>query len=117
MRAHLPESSASQFVRNTRKKQEPPMPSVIATLQIKEDKIEEAKSALKGLAADTLANEPGTLAYTVHQQKDSPTTFVFYEKYESYEAFATHGENLKARGSAFAGILAGAPDIVVLDEI
>ena len=93
------------------------MPSVVATIQVKEDKIEEAKGFLKQLAADSLANEPGTTAYTVHQRKDSPTTFVFYEKYESDEAFATHGKNLKSKGAGFAAILAGAPDIVMLDEV
>ena len=70
------------------------MPSVIATIKVKEDKIEEAKSFLKELCADTLSNESGTLAYVAHQQKDSPTTFVFYEKYESDEAFAIHGNRL-----------------------
>lgn len=93
------------------------MPSVIATLKVKEDKIEEAKTALKQLATETLANEPGTLAYTVHQRKDSPSTFVFYEKYVDDEAFKTHGTNLRAKGAMFAGILAGAPDIVVVEEV
>jgi quinol monooxygenase YgiN len=93
------------------------MPSVVATIQVKEDKIEEAKSFLKQLAADTLAKEPGTLAYTCHQRRDAPTTFVFYEKYESDAAFAEHGANLKAVGASFAGILAGAPEIVILEEI
>jgi quinol monooxygenase YgiN len=93
------------------------MPSVIATLKVKEDKIEEAKGFLKQLSADTLANEAGTLAYTVHQRKDDPTTFVFYEKYESDAAFAEHGKNLKSAGAGFASILAGAPDIVILEEV
>ncbi len=93
------------------------MPSVVATLQVKEDKVEEAKTFLKQLSADTLAKEPGTLAYTVHQKKDEPTTFVFYEKYESDEALAQHSENLKAVGASFAGILAGRPEIVYLEEV
>ena len=93
------------------------MPSVVATIQVKEDKIEEAKTFLEKLCAETLANEPGTLAYIAHQRKDSPTTFVFYEKYESDAAFATHGENLKAKGKGFAAILAGPPEIVILDEV
>ncbi len=93
------------------------MPSVVATIKVKEDKIEEAKGFLKQLAADTLANEPGTLEYVVHQKKGEPATFVFYEKYESDAAFATHGENLKSAGAGFASILAGAPDIVILDEV
>jgi quinol monooxygenase YgiN len=93
------------------------MPSVVATIQVKEDKIEEAKQFLKELAADTLANEPGTLAYTLHQQADDPTKFVFYEKYDSDDAFKTHGKNLASKGAGFAGILAGAPNIVMLEEL
>ena len=55
------------------------MPSVIATIRVKEDKVEEAKTFLKNLAAETLANESGTLAYIPHQHKEDPTTFTFYE--------------------------------------
>ncbi|MDJ0788021.1 MAG: putative quinol monooxygenase [Myxococcota bacterium] len=93
------------------------MPSVVATLKVKADQVEEASSFLKQLSADTLAKEPGTLIYTVHQRKDDPTTFVFYEKYESDAALAEHSENLKAVGAKFASILAGPPDIVFLDEV
>lgn len=93
------------------------MPSVIATLEVKEDKLEEAKSFLKQLAADALANEPGTLAYVVHQRKDRPTTFVFYEKYESDAALAQHSANLKAVGPKFAAVLAGPPQIVMVEEL
>ena len=93
------------------------MPSVIATIKVKEDKIEEAKALFKELAANTLKNESGTLAYVPHQTKDTPTTFVFYEKYESDEAFAIHGKNLAAKAKSFAGVLAGAPEIVKLEEI
>jgi quinol monooxygenase YgiN len=93
------------------------MPSVVATIKVKEDKLEQAKGFLKQLAADTLAKEPGTLAYTVHQRKDQPTTFVFYEKYESDAALAQHSQNLRAVGKDFAAILAGAPEIVLLDEV
>jgi quinol monooxygenase YgiN len=93
------------------------MPSVVATIKVKEDKIEEAKQFLKELSADTLANESGTLAYVFHQRKDDPTSFVAYEKYESEEAFKQHGKNLASKGAGFAGILAGAPEIVMLDEI
>ena len=93
------------------------MPSVVATIQVKEDKIDEAVKFLKELAADTLANESGTLAYVFHQQKDDPTSFVAYEKYESEEAFKIHSKNLASKGAAFAGILAGAPSIVMLEEL
>ena len=55
--------------------------------------------------------------YTVHQRKDDPTVFVFYEKYENDAALAQHGENLKAAGAGFVEILAGRPEIVHLEEI
>lgn len=93
------------------------MPSVVATLQVKEDKIEEARQALKQLAAETLDQESGTLAYVFHQQKDDPTRFVAYEKYESDEAFQLHSKNLASKGATFAGILAGPPQILMLEEL
>lgn len=93
------------------------MPSLIATLKVKEDKVEEAQAFLKELAAEVRASEPGTLAYVIHQQQDDPRTFVVYEKYESDEALATHGANLRAKGGAFAAILDGRPAISRLREI
>jgi quinol monooxygenase YgiN len=93
------------------------MPSVVATIKVQEDKIEEAKTFLKQLAANTLANESGTKAYLPHQKKDDPTTFVFYEKYESDEALAIHGKNLASVGKEFGALLAGAPEIVYLEEL
>jgi quinol monooxygenase YgiN len=99
------------------KTEEDDMPSIVATIQVKADKIEEAKGFLKGLAAGVLADEPGTLAYVCHQRKDDPTRFVIYEKYASDEAFAVHGKNLAVKGKEFASILAGAPEIVMLQEV
>jgi len=93
------------------------MPSVVATIKVKEEKIEEAKAFVKGLAAGVAADEPGTLAYVFHQRRDDPTTFVAYEKYESDEAFALHSKNLASKGKEFASILAGAPEIVILEEL
>ena len=93
------------------------MPSVIATIKVKEDKVDEAKTFLGKLAKETLEKEKGTLAYVAHQRKDDPTVFVFYEKYEDDAAFLAHGENLKAHGAGFGAILAGAPEIVFLEEV
>ena len=93
------------------------MTIVIATIKVQEDKVEEAKAFLKQLAADTLAAEEGTLAYIAHQRKDAQTTFVFYEKYDSDEAFAIHGQNLASKGKQFAALMDGPPEIVLADEI
>ena len=93
------------------------MPSVVATIHVKEDKVEEAKRFLRQLAADVLAKEAGTKVYLPHQSKGDPRTFVFYEKYESDEALAIHGKNLAAVGKEFGALLAGAPEIVYLEEL
>jgi quinol monooxygenase YgiN len=93
------------------------MPSVIATLRVQDGKAEEAKQAFRELAATVRENEPGTLAYVPHQRADDPNTFIFYEKYESQEAFQTHGANLAKAGAKLAGVLAGRPEIVFLEEV
>lgn len=83
------------------------MPTIIATFDVKEDKIEEAKMFFRKLAADTRANEAGTLAYIPLQQTDQPTKFVVYEKYESDEAFAIHSKNLAAVGEQIGALASG----------
>ncbi len=93
------------------------MPSVMATIKVKEDKVDEAKQLFAKLAAGVSENEPGTLAYIPHQRADEPTTFIFYEKYADGKAFATHGENLKAVGKEFAGVMAAPPEIVMMEEV
>lgn len=93
------------------------MPSVIANIKVKEDKIDEAKSFFKQLASDTLAAESGTLEYVVHQRSDDPKVFVFYEKYENQEAFKIHGKNLASKGAEFAGVMDGPPEIIMIEEV
>jgi quinol monooxygenase YgiN len=93
------------------------MPSVVATIKVKEDKIEEAKTFFKALAANTLANEAGTLVYTIHQQRGNPQRFIVYEKYEDDAAFALHGKNLASKAKEFGTLMDGAPDIVMMEEL
>ena len=93
------------------------MPSAIAMIKVKEDKVEEAKALFAKLAANVLKDEPGTLAYVPHQRQDEPTTFVFYEKYRDQEAFKTHGANLAKVGREFAGVMAGPPEIWMVEEV
>ena len=95
------------------------MPSVVATIKVKEGKVEEAKRFLKQLAADTLANEKGTLAYSPLQRKDDPSTFVIYEKYATAEDLKLHTKNLAGVGAQFGALVdpAAPPQIVFLEEI
>jgi quinol monooxygenase YgiN len=93
------------------------MPSVVATVKVKKDKIDEAKAFFRELAAGVGANEPGTLSYIFHQQVNDPTVFVAYEKYADKEAFDLHGKNLASKGASFAAVMDGPPSIVMLEEI
>jgi quinol monooxygenase YgiN len=92
------------------------MLSIVATIKVKEDKVEEAKAFFKQLAAAVAAEEPGTLAYVLHQRKDDPTTFVAYEKYESGEALKTHSDHVAAKAADLTEMLAGPPELIFLDE-
>ncbi len=93
------------------------MPSAVATLRVKEDKVDEARKLFKELQEATLADESGTLAYVFHQKKDDPRTFVVYEKYESDEALKTHSANLQKRGGALMGVIDGPPEMMMIEEI
>lgn len=41
-------------------------------------------------AAKIRESEPGTLIYAIHKVKDAPLSRIFYELYESREAFDAH---------------------------
>lgn len=55
---------------------------------------EEAARGFDDLVAETVAkireSEPGTLIYAIHGVKDAPLSRIFYEVYESREAFDAH---------------------------
>ncbi|MDY6931288.1 MAG: antibiotic biosynthesis monooxygenase [Halobacteriota archaeon] len=71
------------------------MPSIVATLKIKEgSSIEDLSKALKELQDDILEKEAGkALIYNPHIcEKDN--TVVFYERYADDEALKTHTKNL-----------------------
>lgn len=55
---------------------------------------EQAAEAFDRLVAETVAEirakEPGTVVYAVHSVADAPLSRVFYELYESRDAFEEH---------------------------
>jgi quinol monooxygenase YgiN len=55
---------------------------------------EEAAKCFDNLAEETASkireSEPGTLIYAMHKVKDAPLSRIFYELYESREAFDAH---------------------------
>ena len=81
-----------------------------------------ARAAFDDLVAGALpvirANEPGTLAYVVHDQVDEPDVVVFYELYRDRAAFAEHEQqpHVKAFLAAREPLLASRPEVLFLDS-
>ena len=94
------------------------MIGVVAKLSIQEAKIDEAIDLIKELMAG-VAKEEGTLFYTMNQDKANPGTIVIMERYKDKEAFDFHSStpHFKTFFGKIGGLLAGKPDISIMDEI
>jgi quinol monooxygenase YgiN len=70
--------------------------TIIASVQVKEGKMDEAKEVLKDLVPKIKESEPGTLEYIPHTLKGrkEKNTIIFYEKYRDGEALREHSGNL-----------------------
>lgn len=88
------------------------MYTTIARWYVKDDRLDEARTALSALAAEVLANEPSTWAYVVHAGEDgslppsSPDEIVFFEVYANHQAFLDH-----VSGPVFTNFLAAHGDL------
>ncbi|MFH1139611.1 MAG: putative quinol monooxygenase [Pseudomonadota bacterium] len=94
------------------------MLSVIAKLPIKEDKLEEAIGLVKELMSQ-VAQEEGTMLYTLNQDKNNPNTLVFMERYKDKNALAAHGATAHFQEffKRSAGLMSGQPEIIVMKEL
>jgi len=92
--------------------------TIVATVQIKEGKMEEAKEILKEIAKSVVANEPGTLEYTVHTVRKEENTIIFIEKYKDGDAFKAHMKGLgKTMAKAMPLMVPAPPNIKSLTPI
>jgi quinol monooxygenase YgiN len=94
------------------------MVSVIAKLPMKEDKVQEAITAIKELMVE-VAKEEGTVLYTLNRDPKNPNTLVFMERYKDKAAVDAHSAtpHFKAFFAKGAAFLAGRPEIVIMEEI
>ena len=94
------------------------MLGVIAKLSFKEAKVDEAIDLIKTLMAE-LANEEGTLAYTINRDPSNPNGIIFMERYRDKAALDYHSStpHFKAFFEKISGLLAGKPEISVMEEI
>ena len=80
------------------------MLTIVARPTVHLDRLEEVKSAMLDLVADTL-KERGCISYQLHQDNQQPNRFVFVESWESRELWREHmdGDAIKAFNARIEG--------------
>ena len=93
--------------------------TIIATVEVKDGKMEEAIKILKEIVPKIKSSEPGTLEYIPHTIKGGKfkNTIIFYEKYENKEAFRTHMENLAKSSAKLEPLMKPGMDLKTCFEI
>ncbi|QYJ03714.1 antibiotic biosynthesis monooxygenase [Nocardioides panacisoli] len=81
---------------------------VVATIPIKPEAVEEARSALESLIVAT-RQEPGVVSYDLYESASAPSTFVMVERYRDQAALDEHmaSPHLAAAFAAAEPLLAG----------
>ncbi len=92
---------------------------VVAKFKAQPDKAEEVERELRGLIEYVRNEEPDTLTYVCHRAQGDPSQFLFYERYRSMEALATHGSSNKFRTTfkKIGPMLEGDPVIEMYEEM
>ena len=91
---------------------------VVAKLKAVAGKEGEMQQALMDMVPK-VKEEEGTLMYTLHQDQNDPTVFLFYEKYRDADALVAHSAtpHFKALFGAIKPLLDGKPEIVMYNEL
>lgn len=69
------------------------MITLIATMKVKDGKMDEVKEKLKKIVPHVKSTEPGCIEYIPHVVKGEDKTIVFYEKYADKDALKIHSAN------------------------
>jgi quinol monooxygenase YgiN len=91
--------------------------TIIATVNVKEGKMEEAKEILKKIVSKVKESEPGLLAYVPHTIKENKNTIVWYEKYKDAEAIKTHMANIRTNMAELSPLMDKGMEIKTCFEI
>ncbi len=62
---------------------------VTAKVKLQSGKSEEFLEAVRAMKPQVM-QDPGAIQYSLHRSAEDPDTFIFYEQYESEEAFDYH---------------------------
>jgi len=93
------------------------MITLIATLKIKEGKMEEAVNALKEIVPNIKASEQGCLEYIPHTVRGDENTIIIYEKYSDKDALKLHSANLMKNIEKLLPLLEPGMDVKTCYEI
>ncbi len=93
------------------------MITLIATLKVKEGKMDEAKEALKEIVPAIKKNEPGCLEYIPHTVRGEDNTLIFYEKYQDKDALKAHSAGIVTSLEKLLPLLEPGMDIKTCYEI
>jgi quinol monooxygenase YgiN len=93
--------------------------TVIAKLKVKPGSEAAFEAAGKEMIATVRSAEPGTLTYILHKNTKDAAEFTYYKVYKDQAAFDSHGktDHMKAFGGKIGSLLAGRPEIAVLEEV
>lgn len=94
------------------------MIGVIAELPVKDGKMEEAVRIIRELM-NHVAQEQGTLSYTMNRDQTDPNRIVIMERYRDKGALDAHSSTPRFRAflQEIGPLLAGQPTIRVMEEI
>jgi quinol monooxygenase YgiN len=88
---------------------------IVATIIPKPDQMDAVEEVLTRLIPE-VHTEDGCELYALHKSKDS---FVFVERWRDMAAMGAHGSgpNIKALNEGLKGLVAGAPNIQILEAV
>lgn len=91
---------------------------ILARLTIQPGKNEEFETIFKELQDAVRANEPGNNFYSCHRSSDE-NTYVVMEQYKDDAAAEAHrnSDHFKTIGAKLGGVMAGRPEIEMLQSI
>lgn len=91
---------------------------VVAKIKARAGEESAMEEALRGMVVK-VAQEAGTLAYTLHRLQDDPTQFLLYEKYTNADAFKHHAATpyFKELFATLKPLLDGSPQIEIYTEV
>ncbi len=91
---------------------------VVAKMKAKAGEEAKMEAVLRGMVAK-VAQEEGTMTYTLHRARKEPSVFLFYEKYANTASFKAHSATpyFKELFEALQPLLDGAPEIELYEEL